>query len=137
MANFIYGKAKESLLKGEINLIANQIRALIIDGSLYSPLQNTHQYVSDIPAGAIKKRSNPLQNISVTLGVVDADDLIIGDYDGSPFSVVVGYQSTGSDSTSRLIFYIDTATGLPFSGASSTSPVTIVWENGSHKIISL
>lgn len=137
MANFIYGKAKESLLRGEINLAVNQIKVLLIDNSLYTPSQNVHQYVSDIPAGSIRKRSNALQNVTLTLGVIDADDLIIGDYDGSAFSSIIGYQLGASDASSRLIFYVDTATGLPFTGASSTSPVTIVWENGTHKIISL
>lgn len=137
MANFIYGKAKESLLKGEINLLSNQIKILIINTSLYTPSQNSDQFVSDIPSSAIIKRSNALQNVSVTLGVLDADDLIIGDYDGSAFSAVIGYQVAATDASSRLIFYVDTAIGLPFTGASSSSPVTIVWENGANKIISL
>lgn len=137
MSNFIYRKAKESLFKGEINLILNQIKVLLIDNSLYTPSENVDQYVSDIPVSSIKKRSNQLQNVSVTLGVVDADDLIINDYDGSAFSSLVGYQVGINDSNSRLIFYIDTAIGLPFTGASSTGPVTIVWENGASKIISL
>jgi|GEM_PF-1777482 len=137
MSNFIYGKTKESLLKGEINLSVIEIKILIINNSLYTPNQNVDQYVSDIPAGSIKKRSNALENVTVTLGVVDASDLIIGDYDGSAFNAVIGYQSSATDETSRLIFYVDTATGLPFTGSNSSSPITIVWENGPNKIISL
>lgn len=137
MANFIYGKAKEFLLRGQINVISNQVKVLLINNSLYTPSQNTDQYVSDINPSSIRWRSNPLQNISVTLGVLDADDLIISDYTGESFNSIVGYQVGTSDANSRLIFYIDTATGLPFSGASSSSTVTIVWENGANKIISL
>ena len=137
MSNFIYGKAKESLLKGEINLVLNQLKVLLIDNSLYTPQQNVHQFVSDVPSNAIKKRSNALENVTLTLGVLDASDLLIPDYDGSAFNAVIGYQSNISDTSARLIFYIDNALGLPFSGSSSTSPVTIVWENNSTKIISL
>lgn len=136
MSNFIYGKAKESLLKGEINLISNQIKILLVDNT-YVPSENVHQYVSDVSAGSIKDRSDALQNVSVTLGIVDANDVAIADYPGDAFSAVIGYQVGSSDANSRLIFYVDTATGLPFTGASSTSPVTIMWENGANKIIAL
>ena len=58
MANFVYKKAKESLLNGEFNLSSNNLKVLLIDKSLYTPNENSDQYISDIPAGAIKKRSN-------------------------------------------------------------------------------
>jgi len=137
MSNFIYAKAKESLLKGEINLISNQLKVLLIDNSIYTPQQNVDQYVSDVPANAIKKMSNALENVTVTLGVVDASDLLIPDYNGLPFNALIGYQVGANDSSSRLVFYVDNAAGLPFPGSSSTSPVTIVWENNPTKIISL
>ena len=137
MANFIYGKAKESLFKGEINIISNQIKILLIDTSLYSPQINLDTFVSDIPAGCIRDVSDPVQNVTVTVGVVDADDVIISDYNGQPFSGLVGFQVGSSDANSRLLFYVDTAIGLPFTGSSSTSPVTIVWNNEINKLISL
>jgi hypothetical protein len=136
MSNFIYGKTKESLLKGEINLISNQLKILLVDNT-YTPSQNVHQYVSDVLSTSIKDRSDALLNVSVTLGVLDADDLIMSNYPGPAFNAVIGYQVGSSDANSRLIFYVDTATGLPFTGASSTSPVTIIWDNGANKIIAL
>lgn len=137
MANFFYPKAKESLFKGQIDIISNQIKILLIDTSLYAPSVNTDTFVSDIPPLAIKDRSDPVQNVNINLGIVDADDVIIADYPGHPFSGLIGYQVGSSDSSSRLLFHIDTAVGLPFTGASSTSPVTIVWNNEINKIISL
>lgn len=137
MSNFIYGKAKESFLKGEISVTSNPIRLLLIDGNQYIPSQNSDQFVSDIPPNAVRDRSGTLQNITTTLGVFDADDITLSEYNGQSFSAVVAYQQGSNDSNSRLIFYIDTATGLPFTGSSSTSPVTIFWDNGINKIISL
>jgi hypothetical protein len=137
MSNFVYGKAKESFLKGEINLLNNSIKALIVHSSEYSVSQNVDQFVSNIPAAAIKYRSNPIQNKSITLGIFDADDLLIPDYPGPAFDTIVIYQDSSNDSSSRLLFYIDNAAGLPFTGSISTSPVTIVWDNGSNKIISI
>ena len=100
-------------------------------------IQNSDQFVSDIPSAAIKKRSTAIQNLTCTLGVVDADDLVIGDYDGSAFNTVVIYQDSSNDNSAILLFYIDTANGLPFPGSSSSSPVTIIWDNGSNKIIAI
>lgn len=137
MANFIYGKAKESLFKGQINILTNSLKALLIDSSEYTVSQNIHQFVSDIPSAAIKKRSNNLQNVSNTLGILDATDLSIEDYDGSAFDAIILYQDSGADSTSRLLAYIDTSVGIPFSGSNSSIPVTIIWDNGPNKIIAL
>ena len=94
--------------------------------------------MSDIPASAIKKRSVALTGVSNILGVIDADDLAIPSHDGSAFNAIIIYRSTASDSTSKLIMSIDTASGIPFAGSSSTDiPITIAWDNGPNKIISL
>lgn len=137
MANFFYSKAKEKLFFANININSNQFKALLIDNSLYTPNQNSDQFVSDIPSAAIKKRSTAIQNLTCTLGVIDADDLVISDYDGSAFNTVVIYQDSSNDNSAILLFYIDTANGLPFPGSSSSSPVTIIWDNGSNKIIAI
>ena len=137
MSNFVYGKAKESFLKGEIDLLNNSIKALIVHSSDYTVSENVDQFVSNIPAAAIKYRSNALQNKVLNLGTFDADDVLIPDYPGPAFDAIVIYQDNSNDSTSRLLFYIDNAVGLPFTGSISTSPVTIVWDNGSNKIISI
>jgi hypothetical protein len=136
MANFIYKKAKESFLKGEINLYSNTIKVLILNNS-YTPNAETHQFVSDINALCIEERSSALNNKSVTLGVFDADDLNILNYSGNSFNSLALYVDSGSDSTSRLIAYLDTSTGLPFSTVNTSADVTIVWNNDSTKIISL
>ena len=137
MSNFIYGKAKEAMLSGQIDVSTKKIRALLINNSLYTPSINADQFVSQIPVAAIKKRSADMQGVTFSLGVLDANDLIITDHDGSAFNAIAFYQVGTSDSDSRLLFYIDTATGLPFPGANNESPVTILWDNGPNKIISL
>jgi len=94
--------------------------------------------MSDIPAASITKRSVALTGVTNVLGTIDADDLGIPSHNGSAFNALVIYKSTAADSTSKLIMYIDTALGIPFSGSSSTDiPITIVWDNGPNKIISL
>jgi hypothetical protein len=136
MANLIYGKAKQSLLNGQINVSSQPLKVLLVDSS-YTFSQNTHQFVSDIPSSSIKARSIALVNIQNVLGVLDADDLTITDYSGAAFKAVVLYAEGASDAASRLIAYIDTATGVPFAGINTTLNITIVWSNDSTKIISL
>jgi hypothetical protein len=137
MANFVYKKAKESLLNGEFNLSSNNLKVLLIDKSLYTPNENSDRYISDIPVGAIKKRSNNITNVVNSLGVLDADNISISDYNGQYFDGVVLYQSGSSDSNSKLIFFIDTSSGLPFVGSNSDTPVTIIWSDSNTKILSI
>ena len=136
MANFVYKKAKESMLSGEINLSANSLKVAFIDTSLYTPNQNTDEFLSTVPTAAKKYRSAALSNVSNDLGVLDADDLTIV-YDGASFNAIVFYQHGTADSDSRLIAFIDNSEGLPFAGTSEPSAMTMQWNNSSTKIISL
>ena len=136
MANFVYKKAKESMLSGEINLSANSLKVAFIDTSLYTPNQNTGEFLSTVPTAAKKYRSAALNNVSNDLGVLDADDLTIV-YDGASFNAIVFYQYGTADSDSRLIAFIDNSEGLPFAGTSEPSAMTMQWNNSSTKIISL
>jgi hypothetical protein len=137
MANFVYKKAKESLLNGEFNLSSNNLKVLLVDKSLYVPNENLDQHISDIPASAIKKRSSNMTNVVNSLGVLDADNVSIGDYNGQYFDAIVLYQSGTSDSNSKLIFFIDNSSGLPFTGSNSNTPVTIIWSDSNTKILSI
>ena len=137
MANFIYKKAKESLLNGEFNLSSNNLKVLLIDKSLYTPNENLDRYVSDVPSNAIKKRSNSMTNVVSSLGVLDADNISMTDYNGQYFDGIVLYQNGTSDSNSKLIFFIDTSSGLPFVGSNTNTPVTIIWSDSNTKILSI
>ncbi len=136
MANFVYTKAKESLLKGEINSSSAQYRVALIDSSKYSPNQLTNQFLSEISANAIVAISENIQNVTNTNGVLDANDITIS-YDGAAFDSIVLYQVGSSNSNSRLLFYIDSSTGLPFEGSNSSLSVTITWSNETTKILAL
>lgn len=137
MANFIYKKAKQALLNGDIAVDTNDLRVLLVDTATYTANQNTDQFVSDIAASAIKGRSAVLLNKTATDGVLDADDTEISGYSGAAFNAVVMYQVGLSDSSSRLISYIDTSDGLPFEGSNVAIGVTISWSNDSNKILSI
>jgi hypothetical protein len=136
MANFIYGKAKQAMLSGDIDLGSTNLKVAFIKTTLYTPSQNTHEFLSDIPTAAKVYKSSALQNVSNTLGVLDADDINIT-YNGSAFEAIVLYQYGTSDSDSRLIAFVDTSEGLPFPGTLDASSLLLSWNNTSTKIISL
>lgn len=136
MSNFIYNKTKESILNGNINMSTADIRVLFLKDT-YFPNVNFDEYILDIAPEDISQRSIQLQNVTNILGVIDADDLLNYSYNGHAFKALALYENTGSDSTSRLIAYIDTSVGLPFSGSEEALPLSIIWDNGINKIISI
>ena len=71
MANFVYKKAKEALLNGDIDVTANQLKVLLLKKPEYTPNQNTDQYVSDVPANAIVSRSEAVTSVTSTNGTLD------------------------------------------------------------------
>ena len=136
MANLVYGKAKTGLLTGLINTSASQYALLLVDKSLYTIDAVSDEFVSNIPALAIKARTENISGITVNNGVLDANDLTIL-HNGAAFDAIISYQVGSTDANSRLFFYIDSSTGLPYSGSNSSSSITIVWSNTVSKILSL
>lgn len=136
MSNFIFTKCKNSLLTGDINFLSDSIKVIAVNEN-YIPSENEDEFVSDIESSSIIFRSDSLSAKTISQGSLDASDLQISNYDGSSFYAIVMYVDTGNDATSRLISYIDTATGLPFEGVNAEANVTIIWNDDSNKIISL
>ena len=135
MANSLYAKAKQGLIDGSIDLDTDDIRAILVDGADYTPNLATDDNLDDIPAGARVAVSGALQNKSVTDGVFDADDITITSVTGDQFEYIVLYKHTGTESTSRLIHLIDSATGLPCTPTGAD--ITLSWDNGDNKIFKL
>ena len=137
MANFVYKKAKESLLKGEIDVALNNFKVLLVDTVNYTANQSIDQYVSDINSSAIKSRSENLSGITTADGILDANNADVLNHDGSAFSAVVLYQVGVADASSRLISYIDSSENLPYLGNDFSLPITIYWSDTNTKILSL
>ncbi len=135
MANALYGKGREGFLAGEIDWDTDVIKAILIDAADYTVNLGTHQFLSDIPAPARVAVSAPITGKTVADGVADADDLTFPAVAGDPAEALVIYQDTGSEASSRLIAYIDTATGLPVTP--NGGDINVAWDNGANKIFKL
>ena len=135
MANALYDKGRQGFLEGSIDWDTDTIKVVLIDTADYTVNLATHQYLSDIPAAARVATSTALSGKTVTNGVADADDLTLSAVSGDPSEALVIYQDTGTEGTSRLIAYIDTATGLPVTP--NGGDINVAWDNGSNKIFKL
>lgn len=135
MTNALYDKGREGFLDGSIDWDTNDIRAILIDAADYTVNLSTHDNLDDIPAAARVAVSGALSGKTVTNGVADADDVTWTSVTGDVSEAIVLYKHTGTESTSRLIAYIDTATGLPVTPNGGN--ITVAWSSGADKIFKL
>ncbi|WP_203310510.1 hypothetical protein [Sphingomonas beigongshangi] len=118
MANKLYPKYKQALLTAGVNLVTGTVKAQLVDTSAYT-YSDTHQFLSDVPAAARYGTAATLANKTVVNGVFDADDALFTSVPAGSTGTtdkeeaIVLYLDTGTAGTSQLIYYIDSATGLP------------------------
>jgi len=135
MANALYDKGREGFLDGSIDWDTNDIRVILIDVADYTVNLATHTFLNEVPAISRVATSGALTSKTVAAGVADAADVVLAAVTGDPSEAIVIYQHTGVETTSRLIAYIDTATGLPVTP--NGGDITIQWDNGANKIFKL
>lgn len=135
MADALYDLGREGFLAGDIDWDGDDIRAILIDTDDYTVNLVTDNDLADIPAGARVAVSSALAGKSVTLGVADADDITWSSVSGDVSEAIVIYQHTGTDATSRLIAYIDSAVNLPVTP--NGGDISVAWGNGANKIFKL
>ena len=132
MANTSFPKGMEKLLSGSINIPTDTIKAALLpDAYTFSA---AHEFLSQL--GTRVGTDQTLANKVITGGVFDADDLDFGALaPGNNLKAIAVYKDTGNSSTSPVLLYIDTATGLPM--ATNGGSITIPWDAGVKKIARL
>jgi predicted naringenin-chalcone synthase len=131
----MYAKGLEGFLDGSIDWDTDDIRVILIDTADYTVDLAAHDYLNDIPSAARVAVSAALTGKTVANGVADAADVTFSAVTGDSCEAIVLYKHTGTESTSRLIAYLDSATGLPCTP--NGGDITITWDNGSNKIFKL
>ena len=135
MANALYDLGRQGFLDGSIDWDTDNIKAVLVDTGAYTVNLATHQFLSDVAAGARISISGNLASKTVAAGVADAADVVFTAVTGATVEAIVIYKDTGTVGTSRLIAFIDTATGLPLTP--NGGDVTVAWDNGANKIFKL
>ena len=132
MANTLFDFARQRFLEAQINWMTDTIKVILVSTSAYTPQTAVHQYLSDISASARIAGPITLTAKATTGGAADAADATFTSVSGATINAIVIYKDSGTEATSPLLAYIDTATGLPLTP--NGGDVIITWDNGTNKI---
>lgn len=134
MANRMYTEAVHAMLRGELDLENDTIVAYLVNvsgsGTTYTPDLDGDEFLDDIPEDALIAGPIELTNKEVADRGFTSDGVTFPNVsEESPSVEALVIVREGSDaSDSLLLFYIDTATGLPAEPAGGNIPVS--WPSG-------
>jgi hypothetical protein len=148
MANQLFGTARKKFLDGDIDLLVDDIRVVLVDANDYT-ITGFEEFLSAITDAAligengvvltsnaaIAANTPSLASKDTTSGVFDAADVVLDAVTGDQAEVLLLFKWTGDEATSPLIAVYDTGTGLPITP--NGGAITIAWSNGPDKIFAL
>ena len=132
MANTLYDFARQRFLEAQLNWMTDTIKVILVDTGAYTPQTAVHQYLADIPISARIAGPVTLTSKTTTGGAADGADVTFTSVTGSSIESIIIFSDSGTEATSPLIAYIDTATGLPITP--NGGDIIITWDNGTNKI---
>ncbi len=135
MANALFDAGREAFLTGAVNWAADDIKLIFVDHADDTPDVGVDDNLDDITGAAVVATSDNFAGKTTADGVADAADVTVTGVTGDEFESIVIYKDSGVSSTSTLIGYIDSATGLPFTPTGGD--ITVVWSSGASKIFKL
>lgn len=124
MASAVVNKYVTSIMQG---LLSGTIKVVLVDTGQYT-YSASHEFLSDVPAGARVAISPALASKTVTDGAFGAANVTITGVTGATVEGFYVFDDSGSAATSRLIRWCDDATGLVYTP--NGGDVTIVWQSG-------
>lgn len=126
MANVLYPLSLVATFNKELDWNTDDIRAVyILNTYTYS---DAHDFLDDVNQavnGATATLANPTLTKTSTGFTFNADDTTATPDASQSINAIVLYKHTGVASTSHLLAYIDTGTGLTFT--SDGNPRAITW----------
>lgn len=132
MANTLYDYCRQRFLEAQINWMTDTVKVILVSTSAYTPQTAVHQHLADIPVSGRIAGPVTLTAKATTSGAADAADCTFTSVSGATINAIVIYKDTGTEATSPLIAYIDTATGLPITP--NGGDIIVTWDNGINKI---
>lgn len=125
MASALYTPFKKLILDGDIDLLVDNIKVVLVDAADYT-FSAAHDFLDDVAAGARVATSGNLASKTTTGGTFDAADVTFTAVTGDVSEALVVYKDSGSAATSPLICYIDTAaSGLPVTP--NSGDIVVAW----------
>ena len=128
MANAIYSKYKEALLKAAANvdIDTSTVKVALVDTDVYT-FSDTHEFLSSLTGVIGTAQTIATTTVGVVAAAVfDGDNVTFTGVTGASAEALVIYIDTGVAGTSRLVAFIDTGvTGLPVTP--NSGDITITW----------
>jgi hypothetical protein len=115
MANAVYPKAKEAMLTGDVDLIAETVRLQMFDDDVV--YDATDEFLDDV-AGTALGAAVEITAKDVTNGQFTGTNGSFTPTAGATVSALVVFIDSGSEATSRVLAYLDTK--------GDTAPIAIV-----------
>ena len=140
MSNSLFVSARAGFLGGDIAWDTDTIRFCLIDQDSYAALTDI-TFFTQIPTAArvkIYEEAGGIGGKTISSGIADCNDATLSAVSGgagAAFGAIVIFADSGSYSTSRLIAWIDTATGLPASP--NSGDIVLSFSNGASKVFIL
>jgi hypothetical protein len=124
MSSTFYPKAKENLLKGNIDVVNDTVKIAMVDTGTYT-YSSTHELYSDL--SGVVGTPTTLANVALDVNSIGGDNVTFDSVTGSTVEAVVIYKDSGTPATSYLIAYIDTITNSPI--VPNGGDLTVVWDD--------
>jgi len=131
MANSLYNHARSDFATANLDWLTIAAKAVLIDTTHYT-FNATHQYYSSVSGSAIVAAPVLITTPVVVDGAVGGDNVTFSSVSGATVRAIILFDDTGTAGTSRLIAYIDTATGLPITP--NGGDIILQWDTGVNLI---
>lgn len=136
MASFIYNSARGFFLTSGISWSADTINSCMVSGSYAPASSSTDDNLDDVAGGNRIGTPQTLGSPTTTSGIADAADITFPSVTtGSTATAIIIWKDTGTESTSHLVCYIDSYTGLPIT--TNGGNITVSWPSSTNRIFKL
>ena len=138
MANALFDQGREDFLAGTLDWDADEFRIALVDDTDVTFDLAVNDFWDDLVAGLVHANgeSDALATKTVTDGVADAADKTWSSVTGDAADYVICFKESGVDSTSNLVFALDSATtGIPVTP--NGGDIIVAWDSGANKIFKL
>lgn len=133
MANALFVSYRNNMLGNgtKVDLDADTIKAMFVDGADDTPVAATDDFIDDIVSGGRVPAIGSCPTLgtktigTVAAGVFDADNTVFTTLSGDQVEYLILFKDSGVEGTSDLIALWDTATGLPLTP--NGADVTVQW----------
>lgn len=125
MANGLFDAGRNAFLNGDIDWANDTIKVTLIDTDDWAATLSTDDNYDDVTAAARVATATLANTSDDGAGTADADNVTFSSVSGDECEALVIWKDTGVESTSTLIAYFDSVTGLPVTP--NGGDITVTW----------